>query len=339
MQVVMDGVTAVILALALLLAWLVTALLVPPVERLCLRQGWVARPGGRRLHARPTPKVGGIAIYGGVMVTLLLSFALSHVPLLQRSAIETLRLVLLLCGASVIFAVMWLDDMRELGPLPQLVAQLVAALIVVGPFLWDHTAYPDVLGMPTEARGIILTAFNIPILHQINLWQISPWLAIAATIFWIVWMSNTINFSDGLDGLATGISLIAALALALHAVRQGQYTIALVPLALAGACAGFLIFNFPPARIFMGNSGAHLLGFLLGVSAILGGAKLATALLVLGVPILDVAWLIVSRTLGGRSPAHAGRDHLHYRLQDLGLSPRQILLFYYSLSASFGLLG
>jgi len=112
-----------------------------------------------------------------------------------------------------------------------------------------------------------------------------------------------------------------------------------VPLALAGACAGFLIFNLPPARIFMGDSGAEFLGFLLGVSAIIGGAKLATVLLVLGVPILDVAWLIVARTAAGRQPAQGGRDHLHHRLLDSGMSARQILALYWGLSASFGLLG
>jgi UDP-N-acetylmuramyl pentapeptide phosphotransferase/UDP-N-acetylglucosamine-1-phosphate transferase len=228
---------------------------------------------------------------------------------------------------------------RELPPLPKFAAQGIAALIAVGPFLWDHTLYLDALGQPTEARGIILTAFNFPFVRQVNLYDISPWLAIIATIFWISWMTNTINFSDGLDGLATGVSLIAAAALSLHALRLGQYTIALLPLTLAGACAGFLLFNFSPARIFMGDSGAQFLGYVLGLSAIIGGAKLATILLVLGVPILDVAWLVVARPLAGRSPTQAGRDHLHLRLRDLGFSQRQIVVFYYALSASFGMLG
>jgi UDP-N-acetylmuramyl pentapeptide phosphotransferase/UDP-N-acetylglucosamine-1-phosphate transferase len=99
------------------------------------------------------------------------------------------------------------------------------------------------------------------------------------------------------------------------------------------------MFNFPPARIFMGDSGAQFLGYALGVSAIIGGAKLATVLLVLGVPILDVAWLTVARVAAGRSPAHAGRDHLHLRLRDLGFSTRQIVVFYYALSVTFGLVG
>jgi len=335
----MDLLTATILIGTFLLAFATTALLVPPVMRLSERRGWVQIPGGRRLHARPTSNVGGIAIYGGFVAALLLTLVLD--PILRRSAFEQLRLGLLLAGGTLIFLVMWRDDVVELPPLPKLLAQALAALIAVGPYLWDHTRYPDVLGNLTEARGIVLTAFKFPLIGQVSLWDISPWLAIVTTVFWIGWMTNTINWSDGIDGLAAGVSLIAALALASNALvqRPPQLTIALLPLALAGACAGFLLFNFPPARIFMGDSGAEFLGYILGVSAIVGGAKLATVLLVLGVPILDVAWLIGARLRAGRSPAHGGRDHLHLRLRDLGFSTRQIVLFYYALSASFGVLG
>jgi UDP-GlcNAc:undecaprenyl-phosphate/decaprenyl-phosphate GlcNAc-1-phosphate transferase len=331
----MESGTTALLILTFCIAFVATALLVPPVMRLCQRRGWLARPGGRRLHAQPTPNVGGIAIYGGFVLALLCTFAFDR--FLLRSEFEQLRLALLLAGGTLIFLVMWLDDLRELPPLPKFVAQALAALIAVGPFVWDHTLYPP----GDQAWGIILTAFQFPFVEQVNLYNISPWLAIIATIFWIGWMTNTINFVDGIDGLAAGVSLIAALALAFNALRQDppQATIALLPLALAGACAGFLLFNFPPARIFMGDSGAEFLGYVLGVSAIIGGAKLATVLLVLGVPILDVAWLIVSRALAGRSPAQGGRDHLHLRLRDLGFSTRQIVIFYYALSASFGVLG
>jgi UDP-N-acetylmuramyl pentapeptide phosphotransferase/UDP-N-acetylglucosamine-1-phosphate transferase len=337
--IIMPILTIAILISTFAAAFAITGLLVPPVMRLCERRGWLAQPGGRRLHAGPTPHVGGIAIYGGFVLTLLGTFAFN--TLLPRSQFEQLRLALLLAGGTLIFLVMWLDDVRDLPPLPKLIVQALAGLIAVGPYLWDHTRDADVLGNLTEAHGIVLTAFKFPFLSQISLWDISPWVAIAATVFWIGWMTNTINWSDGIDGLAAGISLIAALALAFNALRQPlpQVTIAMLPLALAGACAGFLLFNFPPARIFMGDSGAEFLGYTLGVSAIIGGAKLATVLLVLGVPILDVAWLIISRLLSGRSPAHSGRDHLHLRLRDLGFSTRQIVIFYYALSASFGLLG
>lgn len=333
--------TLLVLAGTFALALTATGLLIPPVRALALRRGWVQRPGGRRMHAEPTPNVGGIAIYMGCTLTILATLLAERIdPALQRSAFETLRLGLVLLGGALVFIVMWVDDVRELSWLPRFIAQVGAGLIAVGPFLWDHQRYPDAQGMPTEARGIILTAFNFPFTNQINLYDISPWLAIVVTVFWIGWMTNTVNFVDGLDGLAAGVSLISAVMLAINALiqPQPQYTIALLPLAVAGACAGFLIYNLPPARIFMGG-GAEFLGFMLGVSAIIGGAKLATILLVLGVPILDVAWLIVSRSASGRFPMQSGRDHLHLRLRDLGLSPRQILLIYYGLSASFGLIG
>ncbi|HEX5688741.1 MAG TPA: undecaprenyl/decaprenyl-phosphate alpha-N-acetylglucosaminyl 1-phosphate transferase, partial [Roseiflexaceae bacterium] len=145
------------------LAFALTALLVPPVQRLCERRGWLAHPGGRRTHARPTPNIGGIAIYAGFVLSIVATFALGALdPVLRRSPFETLRIGLLLLGGTLIFLVMWLDDVRELPPAPKFATQALAALIAVGPFLWDHARYPDALGNLTEARGIVLTAFNFP---------------------------------------------------------------------------------------------------------------------------------------------------------------------------------
>ncbi|MFV9503340.1 MAG: glycosyltransferase family 4 protein [Oscillochloridaceae bacterium umkhey_bin13] len=313
-------------------AAVVTALLVPPMMRLAQREGWVAQPGGRRIHQTPTPEVGGVAMVAGFAAALLLTFVLERLdPGLQRSPFEHLRLGLLLAGASLVAAISLLDDVRDLPALPRLLVHIGAALIAVGPYLWERSLEP-------EARGIVLTAFNFPFLSQIHLHNLSPWLAIGATVFWIVGMQNMVNWADGLDGLAAGVTLIAASILALHtlSLNPPQYTIALLPLALAGACAGFLPFNSHPARTFMGDVGAMTLGYILGVSAIIGGAKLATALLVMGVPLIDGAWLIVTRLARGGSAAQAGRDHLHHRLLDMGLSQRQVVLIYYALSAGFG---
>jgi UDP-GlcNAc:undecaprenyl-phosphate/decaprenyl-phosphate GlcNAc-1-phosphate transferase len=323
------------------IAFGLTAGLLPHISRMAIRRGWVQQPGGRRKHSQPTPNVGGIAIYLGCSIAILATLLLTRFdPAMQRSNFEELRLGLVVLGGTLLFVIMWLDDLFELPWWPKFLAQIGAGLVAVGPFSWDQARYLDAAGLPTEARGIVLTAFNFPFTDQINLYAISPWLAIIATIFWIGWMSNTVNFADGLDGLAAGVSLIAAAMLALHALRlePPQLSIALIPLAIAGACAGFLLFNFPPAKIFMGG-GAEYLGFMLAVSAIIGGAKLATVLLVMGVPILDVAWLLVTRMLAGRAPMQSGRDHLHFRLRDMGFSISQIVLFYYGLSISFGLVG
>jgi UDP-GlcNAc:undecaprenyl-phosphate GlcNAc-1-phosphate transferase len=331
---------AAALAAVTVCAFAITWLSVPPVIRLCQRRGWVQVPGGRRAHAAPTGNVGGIALYLGTMGALAGSLVLTGTLTgLERSSFELLRIGLVFLGGTLIFLVMWLDDVVDLPWWQKFIAQVCTGLIMVGPFLWEQALYPGSDGGPGEARGIILTLFNVPFVGQISLHQLSPWLAIIATVFWIGWMSNTINWSDGHDGVAAGISLIAAAMLAIHAVRLGQFTIAMVPLAVAGACAAFLCYNLPPARIFMGDSGAEFLGVMLGVSAIIGGAKLATILLVLGVPILDVVWLIVSRVLAGRSPTRGARDHLHHRLADMGLRPRQIVAIFYSLSIGFGVLG
>lgn len=327
------------LAATFVVAAVVTALLTPPLIRLSYREGWVAHPGPRHVHQTPTPTIGGVAMIAGFACALLVSFGLERfVPLLSRSSFEYLRLGLLLTGMSLVAVISLLDDLYDLPAMGRLVIHGVAALIAVGPYLWDPTLYPDALGAPTEARGIILTAFNFPFVNQVHLHNLSPWLAIGATVIWIAGIQNMVNWADGLDGLAAGVTLIAALVLALHtlSLEPPQYTVALLPLALAGACTGFLPFNLHPARTFMGDVGAMTIGYILGVSAIIGGAKLATALLVLGVPLVDMAWLILTRAVQGRGVARPGRDHLHHRLLDLGLSQRQVVLIYYALSALFG---
>jgi UDP-N-acetylmuramyl pentapeptide phosphotransferase/UDP-N-acetylglucosamine-1-phosphate transferase len=149
-------------------------------------------------------------------------------------------------------------------------------------------------------------------------------------------MMNTVNWLDGLDGLAAGVGAIAAGLFAIHSYQLGQTEIALFPTALAGACLGFLPFNFHPARVFMGTAGAMVLGYALATLSILAPARIATALLVMGVPIVDVAWLIINRWRRGESPAHSGRDHLHHRLLALGLGQRQIVLMYYLFCLFFG---
>lgn len=319
------------------IAFLVTMMLVPPIMRLCVRMDWMAYPGPRHTHRIPTPTVGGLAIVAGLGTALLISLLITPlVPDLNRSPYEYLRLGLLSLGILIVATVSFFDDLWDLSASFRLIIHFIAALIAVGPYLWDHTLYPDAMGHPTEARGIILTAFNFPFLEQVHLHNASPWIAIGATLIWIVGVQNMLNWVDGLDGLAAGITLIAAMVLALHAMSLGQWTVALLPLALAGACAGFLPFNFHPARIFMGDVGAMTLGYVLAVSAILGGAKLATALLLLAVPLIDMTWLMVWRTWNGRSMAASGRDNLHIRMIDLGFSQRQVVGFYYTLSITFG---
>lgn len=335
----MSHTTLLALLLMPVTAGVITTLLIPPLMRIAVARGWVARLGPRHVHTTPVPIVGGVAMIAGIAGAMLLSLALEPLdPALRRTPFEHLRLALLATGAGLVAVVSFIDDIRDLPALPRLAVHIIAALIAVGPYLWDQQLYPDALGELTEAHGIILTAFNFPFIDQLHLHNLSPLLAIGATVFWIVGMQNMVNWTDGLDGLAGGIVLIAGTVLAFHtlSLEPPQYTIALLPLALAGACFGFLLFNTYPARIFMGDVGAMTIGYVLGASAIIGGAKLATALLVMGLPLVDMAWLIVYRLFNGRSAADAGRDHLHHRLLALGLSQRQVVACYYVLSALFG---
>ncbi len=278
-------------------------------------------PEARRVHTSPIPRIGGLAIYCGFIVAIAVSFML---PVL-RFAEEIERILLMIIAATIVVAVMFYDDVFGVPPLPKLLFQIMAAGIVVLPRLRD------------EQAGIIIEQFNVPFIETVHLPLV---VAIVFTLFWIVGMMNAVNWADGLDGLAGSVTLIAALILFLHTYFRPpgdpQFTISLLALALAGAIIGFLPWNWHPARIIMGDTGAMFLGFALATISIVGGAKIATALLALGVPILDMAWVIVYRVINGRSPLYADRGHLHHRLLDAGLSQTQIVGVFALLTAIFG---
>ena len=283
-----------------------------------IRWGLVDRPGGRRLHQVEISRFGGLALFAGFVGAGLLVFGLSATGLWPAIGDEDAKLLTgVLLGSCLIFAFGIWDDRQQLPPWPQFVAQLGVALVAI-------------------AFDIIVERATLPVFGYIE--KFPFWITYPLTIFWIVGMINTVNWLDGLDGLAAGVSAIAGLLFAVHAYTLGQTVVALFPLALAAACLGFLPFNFHPARVIMGSNGSMLLGFALASLSILAPAKVATALLVLGIPIIDVAWLIIRRWRQRGNPARAGRDHLHYRLLDLGLNQRQIVLLYYSFCAIFGLL-
>jgi len=278
------------------------------------RYGFVAVPGGRRRHMGRVSRLGGVALYVAFVTAAVLA---QFLPVERQDPKELTRLVGMLLGSTIIFLVGVWDDKRELSPAPQLIAQFIASLIAIH-FL------------------IFIEVVNNPLTNR-QVWF--PWsITLPLTIFWLMGMMNTVNFLDGLDGLAAGVTLIASLIFFVHTFRLEQYSVALLPLALAGCTLGFLPYNFHPAKVFMGSSGSYFLGFALGTLSIMAGAKMATALLVLGIPILDVAWLIVDRIRRGRLPFWGDRCHLHHRLLDLGLSQRRIVSLYYLLCASFGAL-
>ncbi len=295
-------------------AFALALVLTPLARRLGQRYGFVALPGGRRRHAGTKSRLGGLALFVAFVAAAVLA---QFLPVERQDPKELTRLVGLLLGATFIFLVGIYDDKRELRASPQIIAQLVAALIAI-----HFLIVIDVVNNPFT---------NFPV------WF--PWFIIPPfTLFWLMGMMNTVNWLDGLDGLAAGVAAILSAVLAFHMYREGQHSVALLPLALLGATLGFLPYNFRPARVFMGSSGSFFLGFVVGVLGIMAGAKMATVLLVMGIPILDVAWRILDRLRRGRSPLVGDRGHLHFRLLDLGLSQRQIVLLYYLFCSSFGLL-
>jgi UDP-GlcNAc:undecaprenyl-phosphate GlcNAc-1-phosphate transferase len=304
-------------ALIFSLAFVITFGLTPLCIRLGQRLRLTDQPGGRRRHAGAVSRLGGLALFAGFVGPGLLIFASNAFwqwPVIGREDYKLLSGVLL--GASLVFFFGLGDDRYELPAWPQFVAQFVVALLAI-------------------AFDIIFQRVTLPVVGRTDF---PLWITYPLTVFWIMGMINTVNWLDGLDGLAAGITAIAAILFAIHAYRLGQSVVALYPLALAAACLGFLPYNFHPARIFMGSSGSMSLGFALATLSILAPAKIATALLVLGIPIIDVAWLIIRRWRTRGNPMLAGRDHLHFRLFDLGLSQRQVVLFYYTICTLFGLL-
>lgn len=314
--------------LAVALASFVAALIVTPLaRRLSFALGILAEPGGRRRHSGRIPKLGGAAVF----VAWLVGVALAYIWLPPGNPDDALRLRGVLLGSLVMVAGGLLDDRFDLPPAAQLLIQLAGAVIAMA-----HIIFIEVFTnpLPSAALWEAIALFRV----EGNLvWLWRP-LALLFTAFWVMGMINAINFLDGLDGLATGVCLIAAVFFAFHSYQLGQESVPLFPLALAGALLGFLPFNFSPARIFLGTSGAYLLGYQMATLSILSPAKLSTALLVMAVPIIDVAWQIASRIRRGQHPMRGDRGHLHFRLSDRGLPTSRIVLGYYAVAILFGLI-
>jgi UDP-GlcNAc:undecaprenyl-phosphate GlcNAc-1-phosphate transferase len=302
-------------------AMLLSLLLTPLFGHLGRRWRIVDWPDERRQHANPTPRLGGAALAVSFMVVSLGVFLVEFVLKSPQVPDDAQRLRGVLIGAAFVFVIGLIDDRYELKPGPQYVAQFVAALIAISHSVFIQEVTNPLVGEPQRLNDVVTFAF---------------------TVFWVMGMMNTVNWLDGLDGLAAGVGAIAALLFAIHsynlasAHEPARVNVALFPTALAGACLGFLPLNFHPARVFLGSAGAMTLGYSLATLSILAPARIATALLVMGIPIIDVAWLIFSRWRRGVQPSKAGRDHLHFRLLDRGLSQRRIVILYYVFSAFLG---
>ncbi|HET8842368.1 MAG TPA: MraY family glycosyltransferase [Ktedonobacteraceae bacterium] len=307
------------------------------VRTLCRKMNWLDRPAERRVHKLPMPRLGGIAIF--------LAFGLASLLIYIPGTQNEVNIYWLLLAASLLtVGIHAYDDVKGLAPGPKLLAQTLAVLIILGP--WNGQFQGVLLFTVNNPFGEHFANPSLPWYQQptIDLLvnsQVISWAAIPAmllTWFWAVGMMNTVNWIDGMDGLATGVVGITALFITLISLMLGQESIAILAGIFTGAVFGFLPHNWHPARAFMGDSGAMFLGLTLAVLAIMGGAKLALAFMVLGVPILDVALVIINRARRGKSPLHYDKTHLHHRLMTTGFSVRQICYLLYGLSLIFGLL-
>jgi len=302
-----------IFAVALVVTFVVT----PLVRRFALRRGLVDCPGGRKVHERPIPRLGGVAIFAGVAIAIGLQIAGElrlgwGGTLVSEGAIE-LRTIGVLLGMTIIFLVGLWDDLSNLSPGMKLAGQIVAAGVVVASGLRI-----EYIGDPLGGGLIGLGLVSIPI-----------------TMIYIVGFTNVINLIDGLDGLAAGVSAIAATSLLVLAAQGNRLDAAALAAAVIGACLAFLRYNFNPASIFMGDSGALFLGFTLATISLMGVMKstatiaLAVPLLIIGVPIFDTASAIIRRVLHQRPIQEADKGHIHHRLLGRGFNQRQTVLIIY----------
>ena len=286
----------------------------PPVKNFAHKVGAIDVPkDARRMHKKPIPRLGGLAIYGGFLCSILIFGQLD----------ETMLCVLL--GAAIIVALGIFDDVLALGAKLKFVVQIVAAAIPV--CIGDLQ-----IGLFTNLNPLSDT----PFVHL-------GILAVPVTIIWIVGITNAVNLIDGLDGLAVGVSSIAAITMLAVALLTGNMPIAITMAALAGACIGFMPYNLNPAKIFMGDTGSTFLGYMLATVSIMGLFKFyavisfAVPFLILGLPIFDTANAIIRRVAAGRSPMSPDRGHVHHKLIDMGFNQKQAVAILYAISATLGL--
>lgn len=311
MPISMELIGRVVIAVAV--ALLVALITTPVVKALAVKIGAVDVPkDNRRMHDHPIPRMGGLAIFLGFLLSTLL-----FVPV-------TSQLRGMLLGGIILVVLGIFDDIYALGAKFKLAVQIISALVAA-------------------AGGNVITDLSNPNIFSDELYWHLGWLSIPVTVLWIVAMTNAVNLIDGLDGLACGVCTISSLTMLVIALLVGEPWVALVVAALVGGCLGFLPYNLNPAKIFMGDTGSTFLGFVLACISVQGLFKMYTLIsfvvpfLIFGLPIFDTAFAFIRRIAQGQSPMHADRSHVHHRLIDMGFSQKQAVAVLYVVTAILGL--
>ncbi|MDO4572960.1 MAG: MraY family glycosyltransferase [Clostridia bacterium] len=301
--------------LALAAAFIISFVVTPVIRAFAKQVGAIDVPDkNRHLHSQPIPRMGGLAIFIGFLLAVLLFADIN----------SQVRGILL--GAILIVVVGAIDDVLNLNAWLKFGVQILAAVIAV-------------------LSGVIINVVSNPLFITNEQAVTIGILAVPVTILWIVGVTNSVNLIDGLDGLACGVSAIASLSMLVVSmlVSEANANVAVILAALTGACAGFIPYNLNPAKIFMGDAGALTLGYVLATVSIIGMFKFyaivtfIVPVLALAVPLSDTVFAFVRRVLHGQSPFHADRGHFHHRLLDMGLSQKQAVAVLYAVSAILGL--
>ncbi|WP_163969564.1 glycosyltransferase family 4 protein [Oceanobacillus halotolerans] len=296
------------LYVALVIAFIAALSITPFVKKLAIKIGAVDQPNNRKVHKKIMPRLGGLAIFISFLIGVLV-----FLP-------ETIKAWPILVGGILIVAIGMLDDLYELTAKAKFTGQVVAALVTV-------------LG------GVQIEFMTLPFGERIEFGLIG----IPITILWIVGVTNAINLIDGLDGLAAGVSSIVLLTISAMAISMGNMLIALIGFILLGSTLGFLVYNFHPAKIFMGDTGSLFLGYMVSVLAVMGLFKnvavfsLIVPIIILGVPILDTTLAIIRRIIHKKPLSAPDKSHLHHCLIQLGFSHRQTVILIYALSSLFSI--
>ena len=307
--------TQIILTLlvTIAVAFIVSFAATPIIKTFAKKVGAMDVPDdSRRVHDHPIPRLGGLAIFLGFVIAVLLFAEIST----QVQGI--------LLGCVIIVATGAVDDLISLNAWVKFALQILAAAVAV-------------------MHGLRIDVLMNPAFWMVNEYLILGKLAVPITIFWIVAITNSVNLIDGLDGLAVGVSTISSVTMLIIALLVSDANVALILAALAGACIGFMPYNMNPAKIFMGDTGALLLGYVLATVSVMGLFKFyaivsfAVPLLALAVPLFDTAFAFIRRLFKGQSPFSADRGHFHHRLMDMGLNQKQAVAVLYSISGILGL--